>query len=258
MNEILALSLQALQRDVAQLERVARNLANVLTPGYKREVDGPPFADHLAQAWLAQTRRAQDGAGASPAAARIPEPGQVLHDPGPGTLRITGQPLDLAALDGGWFEVQGPQGTAYTRQGSFRLDAQSRLVTAQGHPVMGEGGEIRLPHAHPFIDARGRVFDGPPDAHTAPLAQLKLVRFERPRLQAQADGLYAIAGEPVAEAAQGAPVVRQGALENANVDTLEEMTRLMRAMRHAEAVQRATLGYDELVGSAIRRLADPS
>src|SRR5487761_2271247 len=53
-----------------------------------------------------------------------------------GTMAQTGNPLDVAIQGDGWFTVQMPDGTfSYTRDGSFQLDAQSRIVTAEGYVV---------------------------------------------------------------------------------------------------------------------------
>jgi flagellar basal-body rod protein FlgG len=182
-------------------------------------------------------------------------------DPRPGTLRTTGQGLDLAILGDGWFEVATDGGPAYTRKGNFRLDAGGRLVTQEGLPVMGTGGEILLPRGAAVIDAAGRVFDGQAALGSgvregAPVGQIKVVQFERASaMQPLGNGLYAPAGEalPVRE---GAVQLQQGALENANVSQLQEMVRLMETVRHFESLQRVTVGYDEMLTTSIRKLGE--
>lgn len=252
MNEILAVTLQSMQIDMAKVDRVGMNLANAQTVGYRREiVTGSPFAQQLAAAQQAETP-------VTPAT-----PALATHvDQRPGTLRATGLSLDVALTGPGWFEIQTPGGPAYTRQGNFRLDAQGRLVTQQGQPVMGLGGEIQLPHGQPVIDAQGRVFEGTPAggaplaAGAQPVAQLKIVRFDaRAAVERLGDGLVAIAGETVAMS-DGLTEVRQGHLENSNVSSMQEMVQLIQTLRHFESMQRTAVGYDEMLGTAIRKLGD--
>src|SRR4051812_17860177 len=117
MDSILSAVVSGMQADMARMDRVAMNIANVQTPGYKRAVvTTVPFGQRVEAAGTAQP---------------------AIHtDSRPGTLKTTGQGLDFALAGPGWFEVRTPQGAAYTRNGSFRLDAAGRLVTQQGHAVM--------------------------------------------------------------------------------------------------------------------------
>ena len=238
MDPILSAVLGSMQADMARMDRVAMNIANVRTPGYKREVvTAMPF-------------------GARVEAADAPR--LAVHtDSRPGTLKSTGQPLEFALAGPGWFEVQTAQGPAYTRQGSFRLDAAGRLVTQQGHAVMGVGGEIVLASATPDVDASGRVFEAPGGARDpAPVAQLKVVQFERDAvLERLGDGLVLPRGTPVL-AADNAVRVQQGFLENSNVSQLHEMVRLIETVRHLETLQKVALGYDEMLGASIRKLGE--
>jgi flagellar basal-body rod protein FlgF len=233
MNEVLAIALRGLHADMARVDRIAANLAHAQTPGYQREAGS-----------FAGTMAALEGA----------VPPAVRLDTRPGTLRSTRQPLDLALAMPGWFEVATPHGPAYTRQGDFRVDALGRLVTRQGHPVLGAGGEIRLPHAAPRIDERGAVYDGQAGE---PIARLKVVRFE-------AAAPFHRLGDGLVSASDATPVpqedirLQQGHLENSNVSALEEMVQLVRTTRHFESLQKALLGYDEMLAGAIRRLGDPA
>src|SRR5690606_16500737 len=179
-----------------------------------------------------------------------------------GTLKSTGEPLDLALSGDGWFEVSTEGGPAYTRKGDFRLDASGRLVTQQGHPVMGVSGVIQLLHGAPVIDAAGRVLEGgrmqealAPLTPT-PVAQIRIVQFEPGAdIRRLGDGLVAPRGEPVA-APEGAVQVQQGFLENSNVAHMREMVDLMGAVRHLETMQKVASGYDEMLGASIRRLGE--
>jgi flagellar basal-body rod protein FlgF len=247
MDAVIAVALQSMQVDMQRMDRIAMNLANAQTVGYKRDVAvAVPFA-----------HRVERSAGDAPALA-------TRLDTTPGSLKATGQALDVAFSGPGWFEVSTDQGPAYTRQGSFRPDTQGRLVTAQGHPVQGLGGAIQLPEGKPVIDAIGRVFEGIAGDGSVgrvggqPLAQLKLVRFApSAAIQRLGDGLVRITGEAV-PLAEGEAELRQGFLENANVSSAHEMVQLMQTVRHFESMQKVALGYDEMLGAAVRKLGESS
>ncbi|GAB3771707.1 flagellar basal-body rod protein FlgF [Ramlibacter monticola] len=251
MNEILSLVLGSMHADLARLDHVAMNLANVQTPGFKREVGLTlPFAARVDRG-VQQGLLAGDGV--------APESLRALHvDARPGTLKSTGQALDLALAGPGWFEVRTESGAAYTRQGNFRLDARGRIVTPQGHPVMGAGGEIQLVQGKPVIDASGRVFEGDAGPGAQPVGQLRIVQFEPSvRVERLGDGLLLLHGEAAA-APEGSTRVEQGFLENSNVAPMHEMVQLLQSVRHLETMQKVAMGYDEMLGTSIRRLGEPS
>lgn len=262
MNDIYVVGLTSAQQDFARVDRVALNLANMSTPGYKREVVAArPFADVLTA--QSASERASPGS-SSPAggAAQGPDGMQILFDLRPGSLKQTGQPLDLALTGDGFFEVATPNGPAYTRQGNFRVDQNGRLVTAQGDAVMGVSGEIYLTTRDPSIDTAGNVTEpsatsGSGSAVPArPVAQVKVVRFENSAaLQRLGDGLWA-SGQASARTGDGSAQIRQGALENSNVDPMHEMVLLLQTVRHFESMQRVVQSYDELLGTAVRKLGD--
>lgn len=247
---VLALALRAMHQDMARVDRVSNNLANAMTPGFKREVAmTAPFAAMVSQLQSA-------AADASPVVS-------IQTDVRPGSLKSTGQKLDFAIDGAGYFEVMTEAGPAYTRQGNFHVDAQGRLVTVQGYPVMGLGGEINLGTATPSVDEAGRLRNGaqakgvPGALLDAPvLAQLKLVALsDHQALQRLGDGLLA-GGGTATPMAEGATRVRQGYLENSNVSSMHEMVQLMQTMRHFESMHKVAMGYDEMVGLAVRKLGE--
>lgn len=256
---VFAVALASMHQDMARLDRVALNLANASTPAYRREIVAAyPFAEVLDAAGRAAGAPGVLSADPAGAAATV----QVLTDVRPGSLEVTGHPLDLALTGDAYFEVSTPGGPAYVRNGSFRLDAQGRLVTSHGYPVMGKGGEIVLTTLTPIIDAQGRIRE--PTATTgaaandpaAVVAELKLVRLENGRAaQRMGEGVFA-ADEGVVDVPEGEALVRQGAVERSNVSSMQEMVRLLETMRHFESMQRVAQGYDEMLGNAIRRLGD--
>ena len=258
MQELLALALQSMQQDMQRLDRTGLNLANVMTPGYQREVVAarPLGLGRLSFGALVE-QASLNQAGQTMGSEALANSLQVRTDLRSGTLRSTGQNLDVALSSPGYFEVVTPQGVAYTRQGNFQVDGQGRLVTSQGHAVMGHGGEIYLQSTQIRIDGQGNIFDTRDAGNGArAIAQLKVVEPEHhSQLLRLGDGLMEIKGEPV-QVLNSEIRIQQGFLENSNVSSMHEMVSLMQTMRHFESIQKAVLGYDEMTGQAIRKLGE--
>lgn len=251
MQPVLAVALTAMHQDMERLDRVALNLANAATPGYKREiVAARPFVDAMTQA----------ASNPSIDMGPIQQQPMMLVDGRPGTLKSTGQPLDLALTGEGFFEIRTENGLAYTRDGSFRKDEQGRLVTSQGHAVAGRDGDITLTTLAPTIDAAGRITEDENTARNvaAVAPHIKVVRFDDTKgMQRLGNGLLS-AGAGITTVGDADVRIRQGALENSNVSTMQEMVQLMQTMRHFESVQKVAQGYDEALGTAIHKLGDLS
>jgi len=229
--------------ELFRLNVVSQNLANAGTAGYKSElVVSQPFAEQL--------QVGVPAVGTSKiVTVSLPGLTSVL-DTTQGTLTRTGNALEIALEGPGFFEVQGSDGPLYTRQGSFRLDATGRLVTAAGLPVSGVAGDIVLRSAEPTIDAQGRVLEG-----DQPVGQLKIMRFrDVSRLAPMGQGLYRAdaAGEVLSNALQ----VRQGFVESSNATALPQMIRMIEVVRRFEAAQKLVQNYDGMLGTAIRTLGE--
>jgi flagellar basal-body rod protein FlgF len=214
-----------------RLEVAAQNVANIATPGFKRQLS---FSRLVAPA---------EANGAS-------EAGVAVHrDFAQGTLAGTGNPLDLAISGPGFFELRSESGTIYSRQGQFRLAADGTLVTPQGYVLQAAGGgDLVLERAAVSILEDGTVLDrGVPVARIAVLAAA-----DEGALQ-PVGGSHFIAPEGAMTALPEA-VVRQGMVENSNVSLGDEMVSTMAAVRQAETGARLIQVYDELLGRAISSL----
>ncbi|RIX79100.1 flagellar hook-basal body protein [Acidovorax cavernicola] len=266
MSDVLAITLNGMQQDMARLERISMNIANATTPGYKREVASSlpvgsgGFADAMRGADAARRTGSAATMGAIPGTLAVGGSLMIQTDGHAGTLKTTGQSLDVALTTPGFFEISTDAGPTYTRLGSWQLDARGRLVTAQGQPVMGVGGEIVLSRPNPVIDATGQVFENKPGGglETTPVGQLKVVRFdEAAKLEHLGGSLLRTDAAPV-QVVDADVQLRQGFVENSNVNSMQEMTQLIQSMRHFESMQRVALGYDEMIGAAVRKLGDLS
>jgi flagellar basal-body rod protein FlgF len=229
----VALSSQiALQR---QMDVLANNVANLSTPAFKGE--HVLFAQYLAQA--TPTERI----------AYVQDVG-TTRDTRQGPLSRTGNPLDVALQGDGYLAVQAPDGTHYTRNGHLQLDAQGTLVTSQGYPVLGQGGQpVALP---PGSDAVTVGTDGTVATDSGPVGRLQVVEFQQPQaMLAGAGGLYTTAETPQPAAATK---VMQGMIEESNVQSVVEMTRLLNAARSAGTIKEMIDGESDRMRDAIEKL----
>ncbi len=226
--EIAAL---AMQGDMQKVAHISQNLANVQTAGYKRMVTVQrPFAAEW-EAASVQTEAALDAR--------------------QGSLRATGNPLDLAVDGEGFFAVQAPQGRMLVRQLSLRVGANGAVVNDAGLPVLGERGELRLDRGETAlrVGANGEVFTG-----SRSIGRLQLWQVAPGALQAAGEGLFQ-AGEGELQSLDTTKLA-VGFQETSNVNSSAEMVRLLETTRHFEAMARTVQGYDEAMEKAIRKLGD--
>lgn len=214
----------------------ANNLANVDTPGFKKELI--TFREVLMRKY--------------PRGWRTFKEVTVKTDFQQGPVEFTGNPLDVAIMGEGFFKVETPQGVAYTRAGNFRLDAQRRLVTPEGYPVLAngapiivdpglaKGGLITLENQRFLINADGTIsVDG------TEVGRLDIVSFDDlSALKRRGENLFVLEGE-AQEIPVENPEIRQGHLELSNADPLEEMVNLIDIQREFEAIQKTISGNDE-------------
>jgi flagellar basal-body rod protein FlgF len=135
-----------------RLEVLANNVANISTIGYKgdRSIFQIP-EESEPQTFETPIEGIQSLSPYAP-------PFSTVIDFSQGAIRQTGNPLDVAINGNGFFSIQTPDGVQYTRQGSFTLDSEGVLITPDGYPVLGEGGEITLEEGTVEIDSQGGVY----------------------------------------------------------------------------------------------------
>lgn len=164
-----------------------------------------------------------------------------------GELQSTGNQLDFAIQGKGFFTVETPEGTRYTRDGSFKINSENALVTAEGYSVIGTEGPIVIEGTVVAVNESGELLvDG------ELVNKLKIAAFENNRdLRKIGEGLFKFEEtlEPEEIDFQGALI--QGHLENANVDPVKEMVEMMTLFRGYESSQRMVRAYDESIGKAV-------
>lgn len=249
----------------AKLDTIANNLANVNTPGFKR--DEQMFKEYLT---------AYEKEPNTITVPRIPASIESFYDMqgadksyvdlagthtdfSQGGLKATGNKLDVALEGHGLFEVLTPEGVRFTRAGNFTTDADNRLVTKQGYPVLREGAAgqdpasrvIRLASANVAISANGDVFDNEQNA-----GKLSVVNFgNKDALRKIAQSLYATRDNLDARATASSDVkFHQGFIEGSNVNIVKEMTDMLGATRIFESAQKAIQAYDQMQNKAVNEV----
>ncbi len=234
---------------------ISNNIANTTTSGFKRQ--RAEFHDMIYQ------NKQRPGATSSDAGTTVPTGMQFglgvalgsiyrLHEQG--TIKITENPLDIAVTGEGYFQIDMPNGdTAYTRSGVFQLNQDGEIVTAQGYTIQ-PGITVPADAEDIVINQSGEVLvKQPGQVAMANVGQLQLARFVNPAgLEGIGDTLF------LETDASGAPTVgnpaedefgeiRQGALENSNVNIVEEITNLITAQRAYEMNSKVITASDEML-----------
>jgi flagellar basal-body rod protein FlgF len=225
----------ALQPMMSRMEVIANNLANLNTRGYKKD---DIFARALDDAAKLQAEGRGDFAGLDV---------RQYTDFAEGSIAETHQPLDLAIQGEGFFVVESPHGWRYTRNGNFRLEKNGALVTGTGHPVIGLDGPLHVEDSEKSatdlirVTPTGEILLG-----TKPIGTVMIVRFaDLTLLQKEGDTMFSSIEVPV-RVESSSTIVRQGFLEESNVDGLQELIAMVELARSFESSQRAIQSQDAL------------
>jgi flagellar basal-body rod protein FlgG len=255
MFRSLATAASGMEAQQTKLDVTANNIANVSTNGFKKS--RAEFADLMYQ--TLRPAGAPTGNGASaPSGTEIGLGTRLVSTArslGQGELHTTGNPLDIAIEGHGFLPITLPGGeTAYTRNGALQVNAEGKLVTADGFAVLGD---ITVP---PDAQAVTIAADGtisatvPSSTQPVELGKLQLAMFANPTgLAAQGGTLFretvasgtAVLGAP---GEGGAGSIRQGMLEVSNVNVVEEMIDLITGQRAYEINSRVIKAADEMLG----------
>jgi flagellar basal-body rod protein FlgF len=229
-------ALSGMQVRMEDLDRVAADLANVGTSGYK--------GDRLAVAAAERARFGHELDSAIDVMA-----GERRVDLRGGVIGTTGRDLDAAIEGDGFFVVQTEHGERYTRDGAFIRRGDGVLTTRDGNPVMGEGGEIRLGTGTVNIGQDGTIRDGERVA-----GRLKLVRFgAASEIEREAGARFRARPEVTPGAATAR--ILGGSLEAANVTVVDRMASLVQISRAFEGLQRGiSVLSNDIDGRAITEL----
>ena len=245
---------------VAQQQRVdviANNLANMNTTGYQRR--RASFNDLLYEDQKRPNNKHSRGDGIVPGGVKA---GLGVHTASfyrvveQGNLAQTGSPFDLAIQGSGYMQVTLANGeTGYTRAGAFQLNQNGQLVTHDGLPLSA-GISIPPGALEVTVNNSGQVlasFEG--QAQPQNLGQINLVRFPNEGgLKAIGDSLFqetTSSGAPLVGVA-GSPgfgTILQGFLETSNVNPVEEIANMVKAMRAYELSSKVVQTADQMMST---------
>lgn len=224
MSGLVDSATSVMRASSARVDRAAVNVANVSTPGFKRQLQSSDRVDGDFAAALSRLR----------------------VDMQSGKLVETGRPLDLAINGSGFFQLRAGDQLVYSRQGNFALASDGRVITPQGYTLQqAGGGDLVLDSGTVTIAADGTVLDG-----DKPLGQIGVYDARDTANATAVDGSLFTLADGDAEAVAN-PSLRQGAVEASNVSLGDEMISMMGALRGAETGAKLVQVYDDLMGKAI-------
>lgn len=241
-----------------QMDTIANNIANVNTPGFKR--DTQVFNEYLTANEKEQTGMPVPRIPASIESFYDLQGGDqsfvdakgTFTDHSQGSLKHSGNPLDMAIDGDGFFEIATPDGIKLTRAGNFTMDGNGRLVTKEGHFVLSSGGDGANPDARAItlngsemmtVNDRGDIFQG-----TELVGRVSVVTVaNKDSLQKIGNSLYGFkAGHSPEVINKENASIRSGFVETSNVNVVQEMTDMIKTQRIFESTQKAISAYDSM------------
>jgi len=229
-------ALSGMRLRLDDLDRIAADLANTETAGYKTERISTEVAPRAFQTALDAAIDATRGGG--------------KVDFRPGTMNSTGRDLDVAIDGKGFFEIQTPAGVRYTRGGNFVRDTEGKLTTADGFAVIGTGGEITLPVGPVTVMGDGNIRVG-----QAIVGKLKVVEFADDADVARETGTRFKAADGVTPTEAVDTRLRSGMLEHSNASVIDRMATMTEVMRSFEMLQKGiSVLMNDIDGRAIQEL----
>lgn len=249
-----------------KVDTIANNVANANTPGFKK--DQLTFKEYITalekghqdidlpnKEWAPKDFYKSYGA----------EHAKVQVDANytnfeQGQLSPTGNTLDVALRGKGFLEVQTPNGIRFTRRGMLSLRNDGTLITDQGYPVLAKGND-------PLADAGSRTIQLPTSAKSIaitlqgeiyadsqPVGKLNITEFnDIHALRKEGNSLFINqSAENFKDSTQTS--VHQGFVEQSNVNSIAEMSELIKAHRHFEAIQNVIKTYDQISQKGINEI----
>lgn len=231
MNQAMYIAFGGLKSRAEAVDVAANNLANLGVAGYKKDRVYYNIVNRVAPETRDELERVLGDV-------LVAE--RTMVDFSVGNLSETGNPLDLALAEEGFFVIETPRGPRYTRNGSFMVNGSGELVTSQGYPVLGETGKIKLAQGDIQVSKDGGI-----SVSEIPTGRLKIVHFED-LSQLAKEGASLFRADP--DAKQFPPTsltVHQGYLEQANLNPVRAVADMISLMRSFE-----------MIGLAIRSLSN--
>ena len=245
----MKMATQGMITQAAKQDIITNNLANVGTAGFRKE-------SATIRSFTEILNREVGGSGMTQSSYEIAtapgmevsgglKTGSVTHN-AQGSLKETGSPFDMALDDNGrgYFTIQSEEGVRFTRAGNFHLSTDGYLVTAEGAKVMGHRGPIQL-HGSNFQVSN----DGVISCDGKAIDKVLVSVFE-------GDGQMRRTGDNQFSAntsvrASNDFQLKQGYVEQSNVNAITEMVDMMMVTRNYEANQKVLQAHDKVLEKAV-------
>lgn len=221
----MSYAVQGAIRQEKRFEILSNHMANSATTGFKTQVLS--FDDMLQAHMTLDTRQ--------------------------GDMLVTDNPLDLAISGDGFFKIQTDQGIRYTRNGNFGLDAQGNLINSEGYAVLSTSGAPITIDVEDISEEEISINNsGEIEVDEAIVGTLDIVSFEATdKLKKEGDSLLKYEGSEGDEKTPDEFEVKQGHLEQSNVEIVQEMTNMIETNRYYESFQKLMQTIDELDAKVI-------
>jgi flagellar basal-body rod protein FlgF len=230
--EAVSSSLEALQQ---RYTAITNNLANSSTVAYKRQIGQ-----------FQQVLSAQLGASQGSGSGQVQ--GHTGIDFTQGPIAQTDRPLDLAISGNGFFVVETPQGSLYTRNGTLSVNSQSQLVDSSGRLVAGDNGPIVIPK-NTSLSQINVTSDGAVTAEGKTVGKLKIVDFPDKKALAPLGATSFTAGATDDPAVATNFQIKQGYQESSNVNVVQELVNLITVSRAYESNSKSISSQDDRLKS---------
>lgn len=231
-----------MQPRMLRMDVIANNLANIDTTGFKKENF---FVQVLQQTAHANALGKEELAGLDV---------KQYTDFSEGSLRQTNNSLDLAIEGRGFFVIETPQGTRYTRNGNFMLATDGTVVTSEGRPVMGANGKIQFPQLQKITDGKLSISEnGEITLNRTIIGKFKIVDFDNlAKLKKEGSSMFHVSDdERPRDVESSATKIRQGYLEESNVEGIAEMIAMVELNRSFETDQKSIQYQDATLERAM-------
>jgi flagellar basal-body rod protein FlgF len=239
MDPLLISAASGMKARMESLDMLANNIANTGTVGFKSDRE---FYNLYQQA--------------------LPVIEKQFTDFSQGTLTPTSNPLDLGLSGKGFFALNSPTGTVYTRNGQFQISKSNQLQTSEGFTLRNtrdQGKPITIDPTQAIgIDKTGVVTQGGQE-----IAQIEISGIDSPakvlgKLGTSYFAFLKTSSSTAPNRIEKETEVTQGTVEQSNVPVADSAVRLIGVMRQFEMLQKAAVVGADMNKQAIEQVARPS
>jgi flagellar basal-body rod protein FlgG len=175
---------------------------------------------------------------------------RVFTDFAQGQMQMTDRPLDVAISGSGYFEINTNNGIVYSRNGVFRLNRKSELITVDGNNVQGINGNIILPDINISVNEFGEIIKD-----NEIIDKIKIENFSNSGDLRKIGGTYyKLNEEMIGEKIAFEGAVLQNYVESSNVDAIQEMVKLVNVSKNYESSQKIISAIDATLDKVINEV----